>query len=89
MEQTKNIHQSISIVAQKLSWHKLGVAAEPMYISLFPYPLPLPYFFFFLVACYATLHPALSVRQSVGRLVPILLFLFVLLFDLTAPAQMV
>ena len=28
----------------------------------------------FLVACYATLHPAMSVRWSVGRLVPFLLF---------------
>ena len=49
-------------------------------------------FHLFLVACYATLHPALSVRRSVGwsvgrsvgwsvgRSVPILLFLFVLLF---------
>ena len=30
---------------------------------------PLPSFSPFLVACYATLHPALSVRRSVGRLV--------------------
>ena len=28
----------------------------------------------FLVACYATLHPAMSVRRLVGRLVPFLLF---------------
>ena len=50
----------------------------------------------FLVACYATLHPAMSVRRSVARLVgrlvgwsvPFLHFGVFELFEHTAPAQM-
>ena len=44
----------------------------------------------FLVACYATLHPALSVGRSVGRLVgrsPFYFFGIYKLFGLTAPSQ--
>ena len=46
----------------------------------------------FLVACYATLHPALSVRPSVGPSVrpSVTLYFFGVngVFGLTAPAQM-
>ena len=46
----------------------------------------------FLVACYATLHPALSVRRSVRRSVrpSVTLYFFWVfaVFGLTAPAQM-
>ena len=46
----------------------------------------------FLVACYATLHPALSVRRSVGQSVrpsvrhTLLFFVFFFMYSLTAPA---
>ena len=45
----------------------------------------------FLVACYATLHPAMSVRRSVGRLVgqsPFYFFGVFKFFERTAPAHM-
>ena len=45
----------------------------------------------FLVACYATLHPAMSVRRSVSRSVgwsPFYFFCVFELFEHTAPAQM-
>ena len=44
----------------------------------------------FLVACYATLHPAMSVRRSVGRSVgrsPFYFFGVFELFEQTAPTQ--
>ena len=44
---------------------------------------------FFLVACHATLHPAMSVGRSVGRLVGLFPFYFFgvfVLFEHTAPA---
>ena len=45
-----------------------------------------------LVACYATLHPALSVRRSVRQSVCLsvtLFFGFFAVYGLTAPAQMI
>ena len=45
-------------------------------------------FFFFLVACYATLHPAFSVRSSVRRYVTLYFFGIYGVFGSTAPAQM-
>ena len=45
----------------------------------------------FLVACYATLHPTMSVRRSVSRLVgrcPFYFFGVFELFEPTAPNQM-
>ena len=47
---------------------------------------------FFLVTCYATLHPALSVRWSIGSSVTLYFFCFFVffaVFDLTAPAQVI
>ena len=43
----------------------------------------------FLVVCYATLHPALSVRPSVGPSVTLYFFWVFAVFGLTAPAQMI
>ena len=58
--------------------------------------LILPLLFLFLVACYATLHPALSIPPSVGLSVGLSLgpshftfFLVFAVFGLTAPAQMI
>ena len=45
------------------------------------------HFSLILVACYATLHPAMSVGRSVGWLVPFILFGVFELFEHTAPAQ--
>ena len=56
-------------------------------------PLGELFLFCFLVACYTTLHPALSIRPSVGlsvsRSVTFYFFLWFYIFDLSAPAQMV
>ena len=46
-------------------------------------------YFSFLVACYATLHPALSVRPSVGPSVTLYFFWVFGIFGFTAPAQMI
>ena len=43
----------------------------------------------FLVACYATLQPALSVHLSVGPSVTLYFFQLFAVFGLTAPAQMI
>ena len=45
--------------------------------------------YFFLVECYATLHPALSVRPSVRQSVTLYIFWVFAVFCLTAPAQMI
>ena len=66
------------------------VASSPLHVRLWPSNRDdvLNLVYLFLVTCYATLHPALSVRRLVGRS-PLYFFYSFYFFDLTAPAQMV
>ena len=43
----------------------------------------------FLVACYATLHPALSVRPAIGPSVSLYFFRVFAVLGLTSPSQMI
>ena len=78
----------MKLVAERKITHSL---IFPLILHFFSFSSIFFIFAFFLVACYATLHPALSVRRSVGWSVgrsPFYFFGVFELFEHTAPAQM-
>ena len=93
-----SVCQSVSILNYERVSHYCSCPSHCDWIAMYPVFFLVSFcqihFSFFLVACYATLHPALKVRPSIGQLVRpsvhhTLLFLVFAVFGLTAPAQII